>query len=292
MPEATLRSVLPAAVWLRIMHDTRKPFRGAKKGAGPEGDAEAERSTMSSPISMPWQAPVFPPPPHRWEGVQVAIFPFAPQSETVARILPPGIEPREGLGLMTMLCYPRGSGDYRLHPFNEMVALVPVTVDGVEANYVPNIYVNTDEALIAGREIAGWPKRLADITWERDGSSFRGTVSRWGERILELEGELAGPMPEELRAMQAQSASTPTVNYKLIPGPAGEIEVEEITLSRLDIVPHQIEMGTGSVKTFVTDDDTLGELVGASEGPLIVMRSDNTIPAAEVLKRIEGRVGA
>ena len=243
---------------------------------------------MSDPITMPWHAPVFPAPPHRWKGVQVAVFPFAPDPEAVARILPPGLDPREGLGLITMLCYPWAES-YRQHPFNEMVALVPVTCDGVEGNYVPNIYVNTDEALIPGREVAGWPKRLAEVTWERDGNAFSGTVTRWGERILELEGELSGPMPEELRAMQAQSAATPTFNYKLIPGPGHEIEVEEITLSRLDIVPHEVEMGTARVRSFVTDDDTLGELVPASEGPLIVMLSDNTIPAAEVLKKIDRR---
>lgn len=57
---------------------------------------------MSDPITMPWQAPVFPPPPHRWKGVQVAIFPFAPDPATVARILPPGMEPRSGMGLITI----------------------------------------------------------------------------------------------------------------------------------------------------------------------------------------------
>ena len=56
---------------------------------------------------------------------------------------------------------------------------------------MPYIYVTTDEALIAGREAAGWPKKIADITWERDGDRFPGSVTRWGTTIIEMTGDLA-----------------------------------------------------------------------------------------------------
>lgn len=46
---------------------------------------------MELPVSMPWSAPVFPRPPHRWEGVRSVVFPFLPDAAEVARILPPGI---------------------------------------------------------------------------------------------------------------------------------------------------------------------------------------------------------
>lgn len=219
------------------------------------------------------------------------VSPFAPDPATLARILPPGFEPRDSMGLITMLTYPWGD-NVRIHPFNEAVVLVPVTCEGVEANYVPYIYVTTDEALIAGREAAGWPKKLADITWERDGDRFSGAVTRWGVTILTLEGEINGAMPEELRALQAQNAGTPTLNYKLIPGPGTEIEVEEVTLTRLEIVPQTTEIGTGRVHTASSDDDALADLVPDSEGPMIAIVSDNTIPVGEVLRRVDRRVPA
>lgn len=250
---------------------------------------------MPDPITFPWQAPLFPPPPHSWRGVEMMVFPFAPAAGELSRILPPGLDPRDAtgdaMGMITMLSYPPGDGT-GIHPFKEAVVLVPVTCDGQEGNYVPYIYVTTDEALVAGREIAGWPKKLADIAFERDGDSFRGTVTRWGETLLTLEGTLDGEAPAELLEMQSSAASAPTFNYKVIPDPAGEVVIEQVTTSRLEIVPHRMELGTGRVTTTAPDTDPLGRLVPPSEGPLVALRSDNTIPAAEVLKELPARVPA
>lgn len=239
---------------------------------------------MSEPISMPWSAPTFTPPPHGWKGVRMVAFPFTPRDGALQRILPPAISPGDGPGLITLLDYPPGACP---HPFKELVVLVPVRVGDVEGNYVPYIYVTTDEALIPGREIAGFPKKLAQIEWGREGNTFRGAVTRWGVRILSLDASIDAPVPPELAAAQAAAARRPTINYKLIPGPGGEIEVEEITAVDLDIVPHEVEMGVGRLCCEPSDLDPLADLIPDVEGPLLAMRSDNTIPAGRVLQRIE-----
>jgi acetoacetate decarboxylase len=244
---------------------------------------------MSQPISMPWSAPVFPPPPHHWPGVRLVVFPFLPKPGAVERILPPGMTPGDGPGLITMLTYPQTP---IIHPFKELVVMVPVRVGNVEGNYVPYIYVTTDEALIPGREIAGFPKKIADVVWERDGDRFRGSATRWGKRILSLEGMITGPMPAEMAAAQSEGARRPSINYKLVPGPAGEIEIEEITAVQLEVVPHQVEMGSAQVRCEPSEWDPVSELVPDSEGPLIAMVSDNTIPAGRVLQRIERKGSA
>ena len=140
---------------------------------------------MTQPISMPWSAPAFIPPPHCWQGVRMIVFPFSPAPGAVEKILPPALKPTGGAGLITLINYPANG---QIHPFKELVVLVPVKVMGSEGNYVPYIYVTTDEALIPGREIAGFPKKIADVVWERNGNRFRGSVTRWDKRILELEG--------------------------------------------------------------------------------------------------------
>lgn len=239
---------------------------------------------MSQPISMPWSAPMFPPPPHCWKGVRVMVFPFLPVEEELTRILPPGMEPAGGPGLITMLSYPQSD---IIHPFKEAVVMVPVRVGEVEGNYVPYIYVTTDEALIPGREIAGFPKKLADVVWERDGDRFHGQVTRWGKRILTLDGTIAGPMPPEMAAAQAAATHRPAINYKIIPGPAGEIEVEEITAVELEIAQREVEVGSGRVACEASELDPLARLIPAAAGPLVAVLSDNTIPAGTVLRRID-----
>ena len=244
---------------------------------------------MSQPITMPWSAPMFPPPPHSWQGVRSALFPFAPDADNFAEILPPGIEAAEGLGAIVLLNYPQSD---IIHPFKECVVVVPVRVGDVLGNYVPYIYVTTDEALVPGREIGGFPKKIAEVVWERDGEDFRASVTRFGERILSLEGTVTAPMPPELTAMQAEMTQRPSINYKLIPGPAGQIEIEEITATPIEIVTHGVEMGTAKLTCNLVAADPVAALVPDSEGVLAVAHSDNTIPAGRVLERIDRRVGA
>ncbi len=243
---------------------------------------------MSEPWSMPWSAPVFTTPPHSWQGVRSVVMGFTPDPATLAAILPAPLEPGDGPGLVTMLTYPWGHPQ-RTHPFDEAVVLVPVRLGDLEANYVPYIYVTTDEALIAGREAAGWPKKIATITWERDGDRFAGRVTRWGTTILEIDGDFSSPPADGDLGQVVAGGGRPTLNYKLIPGPGTDIEVEEITSSSLEIAPSDVAVGTGTLRTASSEDDPLAALVPATTGPLVALTSDNTIPVGEVIHRIDRR---
>jgi len=213
----------------------------------------------------------------------MAVIPFTPRPQSVARILPPGMQAVDGPGMLTLISYPQAE---HLHPFNELVVLVPVRVGEVLGSYIPHIYVDTDEALIPGREIAGFPKLLADVRWERDGNRFRGSATRWGVRFFSLEGEIHGPMPESA-AGAAPLGVPPSINYKLIPDPAGDIAIEQITSTQLEIVPHQQEIGQARIHCAPSAWDAVADLVPDFEGPMIVLLSDNTIPAGKVLKEID-----
>jgi len=213
----------------------------------------------------------------------MAVFPFTPRTGAVEKILPPGMRTVDGPGTITLIDYPP---THWQHAFKELVVLVPVQVDDTVGSYIPYIYVTTDEALIPGREIAGFPKLLADIVWERDGSRFRGSVTRWGVTFLSLEGEIQGPVAETL-AGGAAPAPPPSLNYKLIPDPAGGIAIEQITRTQLEIVTREQELGHAKIRCQSSEFDAVAELVPDAEGPMIMLLSDNTIPAGEVLKEIK-----
>jgi len=82
----------------------------------------------------------------------------------------------------------------------------------------------------------------------------------------------------------------PALNYKLIPGPAGEIEIEEITKVQVELSPSEQEIGQARLRSEPSDFDPICDLVPDAEVPMIFMLSDNTIPAGEVIKRIEREV--
>jgi acetoacetate decarboxylase len=225
--------------------------------------------------------------PHRWRGVRVAALPFTPRPGALERILPPGMEPADGPGFVTLLSYP--ATEFQ-HSFEEAVVMAPVRVDETLGNYIPYIYVTTDEALIPGREIAGFPKKLAEVAWGRDGDRVHGSVTRWGKRILSIEGRIQGPMPEAPAPGAGPGPGAPALNYKLIPGPAGEVEIEEITKVQIDVVPREQEIGQARIRCEPSDFDPVADLVPEAEGAMVVMLSDNTIPAGEVLKQVKREV--
>jgi acetoacetate decarboxylase len=58
------------------------------------------------------------------------------------------------------------------------------------AVFSPWMVVDDDVALIVGRELLGYPKKLADIEWALDGDRIRSAARRRGGDLLRMEGTL------------------------------------------------------------------------------------------------------
>jgi acetoacetate decarboxylase len=60
----------------------------------------------------------------------------------------------------------------------EVIVSLPVLYKGQLFLYVPYVYVDTDSAMLAGREFGGYPKKFAHIEMRHFGSLLLGTMSR------------------------------------------------------------------------------------------------------------------
>jgi acetoacetate decarboxylase len=74
--------------------------------------------------------------------------------------------------------------------YNEAAVLLHCRDQQGEFRYCPWMVVDDDTALILGRELLGFPKKLADIKLEESGSSVVGTVNRKGTELIRIEGEV------------------------------------------------------------------------------------------------------
>lgn len=61
--------------------------------------------------------------------------------------------------------------------------------------HCPWMVVDDDNALILGREVAGYPKKLAHLTWEQNGDTISASANRRGTKLVEMEATL-GPQTE------------------------------------------------------------------------------------------------
>jgi acetoacetate decarboxylase len=74
--------------------------------------------------------------------------------------------------------------------YREAGVFVEVEHRGQRAIHSPWMLVDDDVALIVGRELLGYPKKLGEIRWEHDGDRIRAVASRRGHELITMEGTL------------------------------------------------------------------------------------------------------
>jgi len=139
---------------------------GQGKGAKPAG-----KDFVPSPVF----SPVYPPLPHHFRDVHtIQILCEAPKG-AIPRALP---EPLQSTGSNQFVLLLAWTPDVEDMGFNvhEIAINTPVKWKDKVGNTTVIEYIDSDMGLIAGREVYGWPKKMADITWTKrrpDGWSWR-----------------------------------------------------------------------------------------------------------------------
>ncbi|WP_393084989.1 acetoacetate decarboxylase family protein [Streptomyces sp. LN704] len=133
--------------------------------------------------------------PDIWSTGVVAVWESDP--DAVAAVLPPPLEPtarplvRVNISKVDLPGYPLGAGSFA----------VAAAHDGVEGWYPLVMPMTHERALTGGREVFGEPKKLGEVTVERDGLVVRAALARHGIAFVEVRGAVSGdlPLPEPAR---------------------------------------------------------------------------------------------
>src|SRR5258706_9364366 len=104
--------------------------------------------------------------------------------------------------------------------YREAGVLIEVVHGWKHAIYSPWMLVDDDVALIVGRELLGYPKKLGEFEWEHTGDRIRAVTRRRGHELLTMEGTLGerinAPPPMLGRAHRNVRATTGLALPKLI----------------------------------------------------------------------------
>lgn len=215
---------------------------------------------------------------------------FLTNEETVRRVLPPGLEPLdEPLVLATVGRW----GSNCVGDFEGGAIYVAARFGKITGAYTLAMYMNTDAALIFGRDVFGEPKKLAMSGLERSGSRMRGWVERMGVRLIDIEGELANDLgPAEVERAR--------FNVKAVPSADGHgLEDDAVlTVADFDIKLSTVVEGEGKVTLRGTVHDPLDEIEVLEvrratyvEGDMDTRcRSLARIPAAQFVGHAYGRL--
>ena len=193
---------------------------------------------------MPLASPLYGRPPLHYVDAKLLLALFIATEESIEKILPDPLQPSEmrlaGLMFGEQPCKETG-------PFMESGILVQCMFDNPETGedeigvHFPFNYVDTDVAMAMGREIWGYPRKLANVAMDWKGDTLVATTTRNGAPLFKAtctltdEGEWidSGPnvnvklIPDALgTGYDASYVTVADTAYDVKSGRSGDVEVE------------------------------------------------------------------
>lgn len=150
-------------------------------------------------IPSPVFSPPYPPLPHHFRDVHtIQILCQAPKG-AIKRALARPLEPGGDGDLYVMLL--AWTPDVEDQGFNvhEIAINAPVQWNNKVGNTTLIEYIDSDMGLIAGREIYGWPKKMADITWTQTATGWTVTANKMKDQgsipLMKIEYKISNSTP-------------------------------------------------------------------------------------------------
>jgi acetoacetate decarboxylase len=135
-----------------------------------------ESDVRERAFAMPLTSPAFPPGPYRFVDREFFIVTYRTDPDSLRSVIPAPLEMTEPVVKFEFIKMPdsTGFGDY-----TESGQVIPVSYKGEMGGYVHSMYLNDHAPIAAGRELWGFPKKLAfpEMRVEKD---TLGGVLRYG----------------------------------------------------------------------------------------------------------------
>jgi acetoacetate decarboxylase len=184
---------------------------------------------------------------------------------------------------------------YRMHDadwfgvYGESAIQIPVRhqASGTEGAYSPLLFVESDGAVAAGREIYGQPKKGGVVELGPEGDLLVGRVRRNGIDIVTATTPYK-QTPATAEDLERHAAFRTNINLKVIPaGDGGTPSVRELTARTLeDVVVHEVWSGPGTLELRPNAQAPVHLLPVAEVLEAFHWRVDFTLAYGEVLERL------
>jgi acetoacetate decarboxylase len=131
-------------------------------------------------FAMPLTSPAFPPGPYRFVNREFLIVTYRTDIDALRAVVPEPLQVTDPIVKYEFIRMPdsTGFGDY-----TESGQVIAVTLEGQAGGYVHSMYLNDEAPIAGGRELWGFPKKLAApaLTVEKD--TLLGTLDYGSVRV-------------------------------------------------------------------------------------------------------------
>jgi acetoacetate decarboxylase len=135
-----------------------------------------------SAYAMPLTNPAFPRGPYRFFDREYLIVSYRTDLSALRAVVPEPLEVSEPIVKYEFIRMPdsTGFGDY-----TESGQMIPVRLNGEEGAYVHSMYLDDDAPILGGRELWGFPKKLAQPKISHEGEVIVCTL-RYGQALCAM----------------------------------------------------------------------------------------------------------
>lgn len=183
------------------------------------------------PFAMPATSPAYPPGPYLFVNREYFIIRYRTDSQALRRVVPEPLEIAEPVVNYEFIRMPdsTGFGDY-----TESGQVIPIRYDGQAGSYTHQMFLNDHPPIAGGREIWGFPKKLAQPSLVVETDTLVGTLDYGSVRIA------TGTMGYKHRALdaatEAKGLRAPNYLLKVIPHVDGGPRICELVRYHLEDV--------------------------------------------------------
>jgi acetoacetate decarboxylase len=180
-----------------------------------------EYDVRANAFAMPLTSPAFPPGPYRFINREYMIITYRTDPEKLRALVPEPLD--EPLVKYEFIRMPdsTGFGDY-----TETGQVIPVSFEGRKGGYTHCMFLNDEPPIAGGRELWGFPKKLANPTLQTEIDTLVGTLDYGKVRVA------TGTMGykhkgADIAAVRA-SLAAPNFLLKIIPHVDGTARICEL----------------------------------------------------------------
>jgi acetoacetate decarboxylase len=205
---------------------------------------------------MPSVSPAYPPPPYEYKDSNGINIVFKTTPDILHELLPPPLTPN-----------PHDLAFFYASEFNVVSPItvrykeagigIPALFAGRPANYFVYLYLDLTAGIVSGREIWGWPKKDAEISYLSDGRLYRASVKRGGIEIIRASvnaSQAISPIPPQ--------DDFPSLNLKIIPSVITNHppDVLQLTSAGISSVRKELFRGEAKLEFASSASDLLGNI--------------------------------
>jgi len=174
-------------------------------------------------FAMPLTSPAFPRGPYRFSNREYLVITYRTDPEALRAVVPEPLEVPEPLVKYEFIRMPdsTGFGDY-----TESGQVIPVSFRGVKGGYVHAMYLDDHPPIAGGRELWGFPKKLASPQLDIEIDTLVGTLDYGKVRIAKATMGYKHRTADTAAVLAALAA--PNFLLKIIPHVDGSLRICEL----------------------------------------------------------------